>query len=145
MSDFRNPPHAYVPGQTIRHPEGLFDPLKVGIHNAMTEDEMQSSLAWRAGIRFRDDGFYWECHEVLEALWLATPDGALRNYVQAVIQLANAQLKSRMDRPKAVRRLCMIVQSLLDECEGRTMILGQNVERLRAEACALQDLHQNKQ
>mmetsp|Transcript_23775 Transcript_23775/g.42740 ORF Transcript_23775/g.42740 Transcript_23775/m.42740 type:complete len:110 (+) Transcript_23775:900-1229(+) len=103
----------------------------------MTEAEMQASPAWRAGALFRDEGYFWECHEVLEALWLAAPDGPLRSYVQAVIQMANAQLKARMDRPNAVRRLCRIVCGHLGACAGQDVILGQRVEALRAEAVAL--------
>lgn len=143
MTDIPRPSHAYVPGETERHPEDCFDALKTGVHGRMSEADMQDSLAWRAGLTFRAEGYYWECHEVLEALWLATPDGALRNYVQAVIQLANAQLKARMARPNAVRRLCGIVCVLLDGCGGRDVILGQGVEALRAEAVALAAAHED--
>ncbi len=102
------PAHAYVPGQTARHPEGWFDPLKdVGA------DPLDSS-AMRAGLDYLRAGYFWECHEVLEAVWLALPDpSAERHMVQAVIQLANARLKLAMGRPKATLRLCKIVQDHL--------------------------------
>jgi hypothetical protein len=134
VSDVIRPPHAYVPGATPRHPEGWFDPLKAGITGDMTEAEMEASLAWQAGMTYRAEGFYWECHEVLEALWLVTDDGPLRSYVQAVIQMANAQLKEKMGRPKASARLCDIVVGHLDDCAGRDVILGQAIGVLRAEA-----------
>ena len=52
------PAHAYIPGQTDRHPEGLFDPLK------QVSTPLAASLAWRAGSGLFRDGFYWEAHEV---------------------------------------------------------------------------------
>lgn len=134
MKDILRPSWAYVPGVNTRHPESWFDPLKEGVTIGMTEAAVQDSLAWRAGLAYRGDGYYWECHEVLEALWLATSDGPLRSYIQAVIQLANAQLKEKMGRPKAAVRLCEIVCTHLDACAGREMILGQRVDTLRIEA-----------
>ena len=134
MPEVLRPAHAYVPGLTARHPEGAFDPLKVGIKSGMTEAEMADSLAWQAGLAYRADGYYWECHEVLEALWLVAPEGPLRSYLQAVIQMANAQLKEKMGRPKAARRLADIVCALLQDCSGRAVVLGQPVEGLRHEA-----------
>lgn len=133
MSRIIRPTHAYIPGKTARHPEGAFDALKADIIAGMDEAEMQESLAWRAGVFYRAEGYYWECHEVLEAVWLAAPDGPVRSYVQAVIQLANAQLKERMNRPRAVVRLCGIVLSHLTECGARSVILGQSVASLRSE------------
>lgn len=133
MRTLARPPYAYVPGASPRHDEGWFDPIKAGVTSGMSEADMQASLAWRAGTTYRAEGFYWECHEVLEALWMAAPDGPLRSYLQAVIQLANAQLKQKMGRPKAAGRLFGIVLGHLDDCAGQSMILGQPVEALRIE------------
>ncbi len=102
------PAHAYVPGQTARHPEGWFDPLKT------IDADPFDSPAMRAGLDYLHAGYFWECHEVLEAVWLALPDpSAERHMVQAVIQLANARLKLAMGRPKATLRLCAMVQEHL--------------------------------
>ena len=62
------PAHAYVPGQTARHPEGWFDPLKT------VDADPFDSPAMRAGLDYLHAGYFWECHEVLEAVWLALPD-----------------------------------------------------------------------
>ena len=137
MIEISRPSYAYVPGSTERHPEGHFDALKAEVATGMREAEMQASLAWRAGLAYRADAFFWECHEVLEALWLVAPQGPLRSYIQAVIQLANAQLKVQMARPKAALRLCDIVLVHLEACIGRETILGQSVQGLRGEALEL--------
>lgn len=138
MIEISRPSYAYVPGVSERHPEGYFDALKADVTTGMSEAEMQASLAWRAGLAYRADGFYWECHEVLEALWQVAPKGPLRSYIQAVIQMANAQLKVQMARPKAALRLCDIVCVHLDACGGRARILGQRVEDLRFQVLMLE-------
>lgn len=114
MTGIPDPPFACVPGRTPRHEEGRFDALKADPETAL-----------RAGVAYFERGFFWECHEVLEAVWLQAPDPSPeRDMVQAVIQLANARLKLRMDRPKAAARLCSIVRGLLDRVPEGTRPLG---------------------
>lgn len=114
-----HPPHPYVPGASPRHPEGLFDALK----DARPGDpvaRLAASTAWAAGREFLCEGFFWEAHEVLEALWLACPpNGAERLSVQAAIQLANAGLKARMGRAGASARLLGIARALSAEARAR--------------------------
>jgi len=100
------PPHAYVPGQTARHPEDFFDPIKARLHPGMDAAAPARSDAWRGGWTCFNAGFYWEAHELFEPVWMALPEGPEREFVQGAIQLANAALKARMDRPRAVVRLC---------------------------------------
>ncbi|WP_343069918.1 DUF309 domain-containing protein [Jannaschia sp. Os4] len=108
------PPHAYVPGRTARHPEGMFDHLK------RTDGPPGSTLAWRAGLALMAEGYFWEAHEVWEALWLAQPPaGAEAVAVRAAIQAANAGLKARMGQGKAARRLAAIAADLRAEAARR--------------------------
>lgn len=103
------PPHAYVPGETARHPETLFDALKA-----------DAQVAWLTGLAFLRDGFYWEAHEVLEAVWMGLPpNSAEKLLVQAVIQIANARLKRRMGRDAAAARLIARADELAAEAFGR--------------------------
>lgn len=114
MSEIPDPPFACIPGQTARHPEGWFDALKADPETAL-----------RVGIAYFERGYFWECHEVLEAVWLEAPDPSPeRDMVQAVIQLANARLKLRMGRPKAAARLCGMVAGLLDRVPDGARPLG---------------------
>ncbi len=113
------PPHAYVPGRTARHPEDWFDPFK-----DIAPDPLNSP-AMRIGLYYFHEGYFWECHEVLEAVWLALPDpSAERQMVQAVIQLANACLKLEMGKRRAAERLCDIVQGHLEKAAGAGVIPG---------------------
>lgn len=127
------PPHVYVPGQTARHPDTLFDDIKSSVRTGMRPDQLHHTDAWIAGLAYLDAGYFWESHEVLEAVWMQTPEQSVeRDMVQAVIQLANARLKLLMHRPKAAARLCVMVLSHLDRCPSDRPILGLHVHELSA-------------
>ncbi len=124
------PPHAYVPGQTPRHPEGLFDVFKTGLSDVPAED-LAGTRAWIYGLAFLKDGYYWEAHEVLEAVWLTCPPNAPeRLMVQAIIQYANALLKERMGQPQATARLFALSDDLAREAVDRAGgdVLGVSTE-----------------
>src|SRR5712672_1883411 len=62
--------------------------------------------ALRYGLGLNDSGFFWESHEILEAVWAAAPQGGReRILLRACIQIANANLKLRMEKPHAAARL----------------------------------------
>jgi Domain of unknown function (DUF309) len=62
--------------------------------------------ALRYGIALNDAGYFWESQEVLEAVWAAAPQGGReRILLRASIQIANANLKLRMQKPRATMRL----------------------------------------
>lgn len=119
------PPHAYVPGQTPRHPEGYFDPLIATLPANLPPEALHQSALWRAALAYFDQGYYWEAHELLEPIWMRCPEAsAERRMVQALIQLANARLKLRMQRPRAAARICIILQDLLEALPGTQRVLG---------------------
>src|ERR1700744_1706142 len=61
--------------------------------------------ALRYAIALNDAGYFWESQEVLEALWAAAPQrGRERILLRACIQVANANLKLRMQKPHATAR-----------------------------------------
>lgn len=122
------PPHAYVPGKTPRHPEELFDDIKATADRIELSD-IVTCQAWKSGLDFLADGYFWEAHEVLEAVWLACPPNAPEKLmVQAVIQTANAKLKKVMGREKACQRLKDEARRLSREAvlRARSSVLGIN-------------------
>ena len=128
------PAHAYVPGRTPRHPEGAFDAIRSSVRPGMDAAALARSAAFRTGLRYLDDAYHWEAHELLEPVWMALPEGADRRFVQGLIQLANGLLKLRMGRPKAAARLAGIAEALLGGQEERVM----GVDRYEMlERCAL--------
>lgn len=68
------------------------------------------------GLTLNDAGFFWEAHEILEAVWKVAPQrGRDRILLRACIQVANANLKLSLRRPRAAHRLLQDAQSELDE------------------------------
>lgn len=125
------PPHTYVPGQNARHPEDWFDAIKASVTADIPAAALGQTAAWQAGREYFDAGYFWECHEVLEAVWMRCPDPSPERAVtQALIQLANARLKLRMGKPRATLRLCNLVDGHLAQCAGREMILGVDVQEI---------------
>ena len=123
--DIPLPPHAYVPGQNARHAEDHFDPIKASVVPGMDAAALSGTAAFRAGLAYLDAGYFWECHEVLEAVWMQTaPDSPEREMVQALIQLANARLKVAMERPRAALRLCDMTDAHLAGLAADRPILG---------------------
>ena len=62
--------------------------------------------ALRYGIALNDAGYFWESHQVLETVWAAVPQGGReRILLRACIQIANANLKLRINKPHAAVRL----------------------------------------
>ena len=59
---------------------------------------------WTHGVDLFEAGEYWECHEALEPVWLAS-DGLNREFYGGVILLAAALHKARvMENPRGGRR-----------------------------------------
>ncbi|MGR3564580.1 MAG: DUF309 domain-containing protein [Heliomarina sp.] len=129
--DIPFPPHAYVPGRNERHDESLFEAFHASVQPGMSPEELEQTLAWRAGWLFVRHGYFWEAHEVLEPVWMTLEDGPERQFVQGVIQTANAALKLEMDRPNAVRRLCDIADGHLDACGEVGAIMGVPLSEVR--------------
>jgi Domain of unknown function (DUF309) len=74
--------------------------------------------ALRYGIALNDSGYFWESQEILEAVWAAAPQGGReRMLLRACIQIANANLRLRMQKPRAAARL-------LREALGELAALG---------------------
>lgn len=100
------PEYKHVPGINPRPDCSFLESIASQAH-AVTEDcTAIENIAWHYGIRLLNAGYYWESHEVLEAVWLnASPNSRERYLLQAVIHLANARLKQKMSRHNAVVRL----------------------------------------
>lgn len=111
----------HIPGETARPEEGSIRP---GLSEGLS--------LYRAG-------FYWEAHEALEPLWLsAAPNSQARAYLQALIQLANAQLKHKMNKPAAAARILGLVHDHLSRLGAAEAVLGQDPAWIMGEAARLE-------
>jgi len=108
-TDVPFPAYRHFPGRTthpdrdpVGHAMGKPDAAPV----SLLEVSWQKSLRYLYGIDLFNAGYYWECHEVLEGLWLATGRKTKAGHtMQAIIQLAAAHLKIGLDQPLGARRL----------------------------------------
>ncbi|WP_347820339.1 DUF309 domain-containing protein [uncultured Planktomarina sp.] len=95
-------------------------------------EQLAQSEAFCKGLVFLRCGYFWEAHELFEPVWMALEEGSdERHLLQALIQLANAQLKLKMQRPKAAKRLCIMVRGLLTKLTG-ARVMGQEISRIVA-------------
>ena len=98
----------------------------------MSSEELATCAAFLEGLRLLDTGWFWEAHEVLEPVWMACPPNSReRMATKALIQIANARLKSRMGMSRAVERLSSEAAALISEL-GDQPVLGLKADSLRS-------------
>ncbi len=74
----------------------------------------------------------------MEPVWMTLRTGPERELVQGMIQLANAALKQRMERPRAVLRLCDLVDRHLDAVTAEAAItMGVSLDALKTRCRSL--------
>jgi hypothetical protein len=119
-ANFPLPGWAYVPGETLQADHERLAPVKALVPTRFEGFVPARHPALRYGLALNDAGFFWECHEILEAVWAAAPQGGReRILLRACIQVANANLKLRMKRLHAAARLFADALACLDELRVR--------------------------
>ncbi|QPF91514.1 DUF309 domain-containing protein [Bradyrhizobium commune] len=102
------PQWAYVPGAT-GEPDADYETLdlaKALVPSAFRGYVPVRHPALRYGLALNDRGYFWESQEVLEAVWAAAPQGGReRILLRACIQIANANLRLRMQKAHSAARL----------------------------------------
>lgn len=118
IDDHPLPETAHIPGVNNRQSQmNLLEQVASRALRPTSDPTWRQNPAWLYGLRLLRNGYYWEAHEVLEAVWMnAAPNSRERHLVQGVIHLANAALKVRMERIDASLRLC----DLAEECFSRS-------------------------
>ena len=121
------PQWAYVPGETAEA-EADLDTLWQAM--ALVPSRFQDFVparhpALRYGIALNDAGYFWEAQEILEAVWAAAPQGGReRILLRACIQIVNANLRLRMQKPRAAARFFGEALSELDTLGRNAMAAG---------------------
>lgn len=120
------PPH--VPGRNERPAEDLFEAVKQQALDPTSDDTHHNNCCWQYGLHLFNNGYFWEAHEVWEAVWMLAPQNSReRVLLQGVIHLANAALKRKMDRPTATVRLIDLANGCFREAfpaEGQRQLMG---------------------
>jgi hypothetical protein len=102
------PQWAYVPGEAagLDADYETLDLAKALVPSAFRGYVPARHPALRYGLGLNDRGYFWEAQEVLEAVWAAAPqNGRERILLRACIQIANANLRLRMQKAHSAARL----------------------------------------
>jgi hypothetical protein len=117
----RLPSHAHTPGEGTEPDLVPLDEAKALIPARFAGGVPVSHPALRFGLRLYENGYFWEAHEILEAIWKVAPQNSRdRLALRALIQLANAALKQKMGRRNAWSRLIAEVIGALAELSLRS-------------------------
>lgn len=133
------PATRFVPGRhphPRRSPQGSLygaAPFPAGLPAA----DWRRDASWLAGVDLYHAGYLWEAHEAFEAVYFAATDPAHRALVQALIQLAAAELNAHRGLARGVRFLAGAVERRLAEAADATpahvRLAGLDPHRLLAE------------
>src|SRR5258708_31486823 len=72
------PRWVYVPGEDAEADHATLAQAKALVPARFEGFVPASHPALRYGLELNDAGFFWECHEILEAVWAAPPQGGAR-------------------------------------------------------------------
>lgn len=110
------PPVPHWPGRTARPDEAVFRAAKDDLADRFSPSDLAASVAFQAGFEAFNAGYFWEAHELWEAVWMQlAPACRERWLLQGLIQLANAGLKHRMGRAAAVTKILPKADAALSE------------------------------
>jgi len=74
----------------------------------LAPEDWAGSETYLFGVDLFNEGFFWEAHELWEALWLGAKgrdDDDSAEFLQGLIQCAAARLKVAQERPRGLQRL----------------------------------------
>lgn len=113
------PRYTYVPGGNVPHPRRDRTGHSFGLEHrpgsAPDPSHWQSSRDYLYGLDLFNHGYYWEAHEVWEALWLACGrQGISADFLKALIKLAAAGVKLREGISEGARSHAHRAYKLLD-------------------------------
>ena len=122
-ADLPLPGWTYVPGETAEADHDTLWQAKALVPSRFRDFVPARHPALRYGITLNDAGYFWEAQEVLETVWAAAPQGGReRILLRACIQIANANLKLRMQKIRAATRLLGEAQAELKTLLARKPI-----------------------
>ena len=132
------PPYRFVPGvnpHPVRDPEGHSYGLHEPPRDAVPQERWRDDEDHLFAVDLYHNGFFWEAHEVWEAVWRTAPSGGPQwLFVQGLIMLAAGQLKLHMGNRRAALHL---TRNAIDRISragvaGHESYMGVDVRRLLA-------------
>jgi len=104
------PAYRFVPGlhpHPIRDPRGhSYRAVRAQVHPHWTPDQWKTLEAYLRGVDLFNRFYFWEAHEVWEALWKSHPPQAdPAQFIQGLINIAASFLKLHMQEAAPARKL----------------------------------------
>jgi hypothetical protein len=131
------PPYRYVPGllpHPFRDADGHDHLARIDLPEVAWDETSTwvTNLHHRYALDLFENRFYWESHEVWEAVWLRLPrPSPERELIQALIQVAAATLKRHMGSTRAPHTLRDRARTRLERArQGGTVVCGIDVNAL---------------
>src|SRR5262249_39372188 len=101
----------------------------------LEEARWASSERYLRGIDLFNFGYFWECHEVFEAIWHgAGKTSVLGQFAQGMVQIAAAHIKRAQGAREAAEKL--LARGLLRLAAAPAPYLGVDVRRFEREVMA---------
>jgi hypothetical protein len=120
VADLPLPEQPHVPGSGSSPDMAPLEAAKALAPPQTCVNAWQDNRAYLYGHDLLEAGFFWEAHEVWEAVWLNCPPNSVeRVLLRMLIQQANARLKLVMGRRNAAGRLATEVEALRGDLAGR--------------------------
>jgi len=117
--EFPLPAYRHLPGQNERPSDGVLESIASQVSALPTACSEVNYSVWVYSVRLINEHYFWEAHEVLEAIWnCATPNSRERSLVQCLIQLSNARLKVTLGQPRAAKRLKQLSSDCFERAYG---------------------------
>ena len=111
----RLPVRRHIPGSNSVPELDYLNTISSRTASRIGESRWRCCLPYRYGWFLFCNQYYWEAHEMWEAVWQNTRGNSRERFLlQGLIQLANAGLKHRQGNLKAFERILKLVPSFID-------------------------------
>jgi Domain of unknown function (DUF309) len=136
IANIRLPGWRHMPGTTRAADRSPLDWAKDLVPLQFKDHVPLDHPAFGYALLLHDNHYFWEAHEVMEAIWLAAPkNGRDRIALKALIQITNAGLKAAQNKVLARNRLVDEALDLLHEMDIR-----RDAKQFRSPASELKSL-----
>ena len=107
------PDYSYIPGKGLKDEHRRDLPHFPG--KRLLSSNWQNHEAYLYGIDLYNHDFFFEAHEVWEELWFVCGVKSMEGqFLKALIQLAAARLKIKLQEPKPAARLIQSIRKIIE-------------------------------
>ncbi len=135
---FRLPATRHIPGTGSKPDKHYLEQIISLVPDKTQANLWQDNVPYRYGWWLFQHSYFWEAHEVWEAVWWrATPQSLERHFMQGIIQLSNASLKHKQNHYRACNRIVSAALELLGEGRFKSAFMGVDVRAICTLLCSM--------